>query len=96
MRCLCPHYQETDGGWCCLETLRQRDEKAELKEALARANAEIKRLKAERAKAPLEGVFEEGTPSSQRLKETSPEERVARKGGARQGHEPHCRCAATE
>ena len=70
MRCLCPHYQETDGGWCCLETLRQRDENAELKEALARANAEIKRLRAERTKAPLEGVFEEGTPSSQRLKET--------------------------
>ena len=39
MRCLCPHYQETEGGWCCLETLRQRDENAELKEALARANA---------------------------------------------------------
>lgn len=22
MRCLCPHYQETDGGWCCLEAVR--------------------------------------------------------------------------
>ena len=62
MRCLCPHYQETDGGWCCLETLRQRDENAELKEALARANAEIKRLRAERTKAPLEGCSRRGRP----------------------------------
>lgn len=96
MRCLCEHYRETDNGWCCLERQRLLDEKAELKEKLARANAQIKRLRAQLAKAPLEGVFEEGAPSSQCLKTTSPDEKVARKGGAKKGHEPHCRCAATE
>ena len=96
MRCLCEHYMETDNGWCCLERQRLRDENAELREKLARAKAEIKRLRAERVKTPMEAQFEEGAPSSQRLKKTSPEELVARKGGAKKGHEAHCRCAATE
>lgn len=95
MRCLCEHYLETDNGYCCLERQRLLDENAELREKLARASAEIKRLRAERVKTPMEAQFEEGTPSSQRLKNTSSEEQVARKGGAKEGHEPHCRCAAT-
>ena len=56
MRCLCEHYRETANGYCCLERQRLLDESAELKEKLARANAEIKRLRAERNKAPLEGA----------------------------------------
>lgn len=96
MRCLCEHYLETASGYCCLERQRLLDQNAELKEELARAKAEIKRLRAERAKTPMEAQFEEGAPSSQCQKKTSPEERVARRGGAKDGHEPHCRCSATE
>ena len=47
MRCLCEHYLETDNGYCCLERQRLLDENAELREKLARASAEIKRLRAE-------------------------------------------------
>ena len=86
MRCLCEHYLETASGYCCLERQRLLDQNAELKEELARAKAEIKRLRAEGAKTPMEAQFEEGAPSSQRLKKTSPEERVARRGGAKDGH----------
>ena len=95
MRCQCPFYTETSGGWCCLERQRLMDEIAELREKLSQAQSQIKRLRDEKNKAPLEAVFDGSAPSSQCLKKTSSEELVAKKGGAKPGHVPHCRRATS-
>ena len=99
MRCLCPHYRETAGGWCCSLRLQYEEQIAALKDALAREKAKVRRLQAKLGSAPateFEAKFGDGAPSSQRLKETSSEEDAAKKGGAKPGHKCHPRRGATQ
>ena len=94
----CPNQVETATGWYCPEVMRLRDELARVKEENKRLKDENRRLKKEKGReprSPMEEVFGDSTPSSQRLKPVSSEENRARRGGAKPGHAPHCRHAAS-
>ena len=85
----CPNQVETANGWHCPELMRLRDELARVKEENKRLKDENRRLKKERGReprSPMEEVFGDSTPSSQRLKPVSSEENRARRGGAKPGH----------
>ena len=65
MRCLCPHYRETAGGWCCSLQLQYEEQIAALKDALAREKAKVRRLQAKLGSAPateFEAKFGDGAP----------------------------------
>ena len=92
MRCQCPHYTETDNGWCCPEVMRLRDKLAECQEALKREKDKNRH----RDRTGTEAEFGASAPSSRRVKANSGDEKRSRRGGAQEGHPPHARKAATE
>ncbi len=93
----CPNQVETANGWHCPELMRLRDQIARLREENKRLKDENRRLRKQMGReprSPMEEVFGDSTPSSQRLKPVSSEENRARRGGAKPGHAPHCRHSA--